>query len=200
MLPANGPVFAALALPDFYAITHAGEIGIDAQLIALAYALEAGVKLVQIREPKLDPGRRAAFAHAAVDLCHQFGAQALINGDPVLARETGADGLHLPSAQLASCIERPDFPLVAASCHTRSELTRAAELGCDFTVFGPVGATTSHPEQAGIGWHRFALEVAVPPAPTFALGGLASADLDDARKAGAHGIAAIRAAWPGQSS
>ncbi|MCF8198008.1 MAG: Nudix family hydrolase [Sulfuritalea sp.] len=195
MLPANAPVLAALALPDFYAITHAAEIGIDAQLLALAHALEGGLKLVQLREPTLDAARRSAFVHAAVDLCHQFGARALVNGDAALAEASGADGLHLPARQLASCKVRPDFPLVAASCHTRAELERAAELGCDFTVFGPVQATASHPWIEGIGWEAFASLLAVSPAPTFALGGLSAADLDTAQRAGAHGIAAVRAAW-----
>jgi len=195
MLPANAPVLAALALPDFYAITHAGEIGIDAQLLALAHALEGGLKLVQLREPKLDAPRRVAFVHAAVDLCHQYGARVLVNGDVALAEAAGADGVHLPAAQLAAQSLRPDFPLVAASCHSTAELERAAELGCDFAVFGPVRATATHPGVAGIGWDNFAAVVAVPPLPTFALGGLSPADRDVAQRAGAHGIAAIRAAW-----
>lgn len=200
MLPANAPVLAALALPDFYAITHAATIGIDAQLLALAHALEAGLKLVQLREPTLDAARRSAFVHAAVDLCHQFGARVLVNGDAALAEESGADGLHLPALQLAACSTRPDFPLVAASCHSAAELERAAELGCDFTVLGPVRVTASHPGVMGIGWQAFAAELAVPPAPTFALGGLSDADLDVAQRSGAHGIAAIRAAWKIQGS
>ncbi|MCF8151462.1 MAG: thiamine phosphate synthase, partial [Sulfuritalea sp.] len=112
-----------------------------------------------------------------------------------LALAAGADGVHLPAAQLASCITRPDLPLVAASCHSAAELERAAALGCDFTVFGPVRASASHPGVPGIGWEAFAAEIAVPPAPTFALGGLTAADLETAQRAGAHGIAAIRAAW-----
>jgi len=195
MLPANAPVLAALALPDFYAITHAGEIGIDAQLLALAHALEGGLRLVQLREPKLDAGRRAAFVHAAVDLCHQYGARVLVNGDAVLAEAAGADGLHLPAVQLAAQTVRPDFPLVAASCHSTEELGLAGRLGCDFAVFGPVRATATHPGLAGIGWDNFAAAVGVPPLPTFALGGLSRAELDLAQRAGAHGIAAIRAAW-----
>ena len=195
MLPANAPVLAALALPDFYAISHAGEIGIDAQLLALAHALEAGLKLVQLREPRLDAGRRAAFVHAGVVLCHQYGARVLVNGDAALAAAAGADGLHLPAAQLAARSQRPEFPLVAASCHTAAELEQAARLGCDFAAFGPVRATASHPGIAGIGWEQFSAALGVPPLPTFALGGLVRADLDAARRAGAHGIAAIRAAW-----
>ena len=195
MLPANAPVLAALALPEFYAITHAGEIGIDAQLLALAHALESGLKLVQLREPQLDAARRAAFVHTAVDLCHRYGARTLVNGDAALAAAAGADGLHLTARQLAAQSVRPDFPLVAASCHSPAELLRAAQLGCDFAVLGPVLTTASHPDVAGIGWEGFAAAVAVPPLPTFALGGLAFTDLDRARRSGAHGIAAIRAAW-----
>lgn len=195
MLPANAPVLAALALPQFYAITHAGEIGIDAQLLALAHALEGGLRLVQLREPKLDAARRAAFVHAAVDLCHQYAARVLVNGDTALAGAAGADGVHLPALQLAALAARPDLPLVAASCHSPAELELAARLGCDFAVFGPVRPTASHPGVAGIGWDNFAAAVGVPPLPTFALGGLSQADLDVAQRAGAHGIAAIRAAW-----
>ena len=195
MLPANAPVLAALALPQFYAITHAGEIGVDAQLLALVHALEGGLKLVQLREPKLDAPRRAAFVHAAVDLCHQYGARALVNGDIALAAAAGADGVHLPAAQLAAQSTRPDLSLVAASCHSSAELELAGRLGCDFAVFGPVRATTSHPDVAGIGWDNFAAVVGMPPLPTFALGGVSPTDLDRARRAGAHGIAAIRAAW-----
>jgi 8-oxo-dGTP diphosphatase len=55
--------------------------------------------------------------------------------------------------------------------------------------------TSSHPGAAGIGWEAFAAALAVPPLPTFALGGLSRADLNAAQRAGAHGIAAIRAAW-----
>ena len=195
MLPANAPVLAALALPDFYAITHAGEIGIDAQLLALAHALEGGLKLVQLREPQLDAARRAAFVHAAVDLCHQFGARVLVNGDAALAAAAGADGLHLTAVQLAAQTARPDFTLVAASCHSAAELELAARLGCDFAVFGPVRATATHPGRSGIGWDGLAVALAVAPLPTFALGGLTVLDRDVAQQAGAHGVAAIRAAW-----
>ena len=195
MLPANAPVLAALTLPDFYAITHAGDIGVAAQLAALDRALAGGLRLVQVREPRLAAAQRAEFARAVVSRCHAAGARVLINGDAALARAVHADGVHLPAAQLAECAARPDFPLVAASCHTRAELDRAARLGCDFAVFGPVRATATHSEQAGIGWDGLAAQLAVPPTPTFALGGLSRADLDAARAAGAHGIAAIRAAW-----
>jgi len=195
LLPANAPVLAALDLPDFYAISHAAEIGVDAQLAALGRALDRGLRLVQLRESGLAVARRAAFAHAAVELCHQFQARVLINGDSTLAGASGADGIQLTAAQMMSLKSRPEFPLVAASCHDAPELAQAARLGLDFAVVGPVKETASHPGRPGMGWKILAEMLAGYPLPVYAIGGLGRADLQQAWGAGAHGIAAIRAAW-----
>lgn len=195
MLPANAPVLDALALPDFYGISHAWQIGSAAQLAALDLALEGGLRLVQLREGALPEMQRESFAAAAVARCQQHGARVLVNGDAQLARAVGADGLHLPAQQLMVIDRRPPFPLVAASCHDRRELELAARLGCDFAVLGPVQATASHPGQAGIGWPAFAGLVAGLPMPVYAIGGQGAATIAAAQSAGAQGVAAIRAAW-----
>jgi 8-oxo-dGTP diphosphatase len=195
MLPANAPVLAALKLPALYGVTHAWQIGITAQLDALDAALARGLKLVQLRETDLPEAQREPFVAAAIARCQQRGAQVLVNGDAQLARAAGADGLHLPARQLLALDRRPNFPLVAASCHDAHELHHAARIGCDFAVLGAVKATTSHPDQAGIGWEEFARQIAGLPLPVYAIGGLGTADIDTALAAGAQGIAAIRAAW-----
>lgn len=195
MLPANAPVLAALRLPDFYAITHAWECGAAVQRAALDAALQQGLKLVQLREAALPAAERAAFCREAVALCRRHAARVLINGDDALARQLGADGVHLSAAALMSLTARPDFALVAASCHTADELAQAARLGLDFAVLGPVAPTASHPGQPGIGWEGFAAQAQGSPLPIYGLGGLTQADLPAALTAGAQGIAAIRAAW-----
>lgn len=195
MLPANAPVLAALTLPDVYGITHAWQIGVGEQLALLDAALARGLKLVQLREAALPEMQRESFAAAALARCRQHGARVLVNGDAQLARAIGADGLHLPARQLLALDRRPPFPLVAASCHERHELEHAARLGLDFAVMGPVKPTASHPDDAGIGWERFAELISDLPLPVYAIGGLSSADLPVAMAAGAQGIAAIRAAW-----
>ena len=195
LLPANAPVLAALALPDFYAISHAAEIGVEAQLAALSRALDQGLRLVQLRDGKLAVAQRSAFAHAAVELCHQVEARVLINGDATLATDSGADGIHLSAVQLMSLQSRPAFPLVGASCHDRAELAQAARLGLDFAVLGAVKETVSHPTRPGLGWTVLADMLAGCPLPVYAIGGLVRDDLPQAWSAGAHGIAAIRAAW-----
>jgi 8-oxo-dGTP diphosphatase len=194
MLPANAPVLAALRLPTFYGISHAWQIGVDAQLALLDQALRGGLRLVQLRENIMPAQERAAFVTAAVRLCHAHGARALVNGDLSLA--AAADGVHLSARQCMALTVRPGFPLVAASCHNRQELEQAARLGLDFVVLGPVKPTATHPDQAGMGWPLFGDTLANYPLPVFAIGGLATADIATAQACGAQGIAAIRAAWP----
>ena len=66
MLPANGPVLASLALPHEYGITHAWQIGVEAQLAQLEQALARGLKLIQVREATLDAPVRHRFAGEVV--------------------------------------------------------------------------------------------------------------------------------------
>ena len=195
MLPANVAVLRGLTFPDFYAITHAGDIGIEAQLRQLERALAGGLRLLQIREPRHGAEARERVAREATRLAQAHGARVLVNGDLALARLVGADGVHLPCAQLMQLAERPDLPLVAASCHNPPELARAAALELDFAVLGPVKESLSHPGVAGLGWQRCAQLLENVSLPVFALGGLQRNDLEAAQRTGAHGIAAIRAAW-----
>ncbi|MCE1184535.1 MAG: Nudix family hydrolase [Rhodocyclales bacterium] len=195
MLPANGPILKALALPRQMGITQAHAVGVATQLAQLDGALARGLKLVQIREAALPADARESFAQQVVERCHAHGALALVNGDAALARQIGADGLHLPAAQLAACSTRPDFEWVGAACHTRAELEHAARLGLDYALLGHVLPTPSHPDEPALGWDEFSARVAELSIPVLALGGLGPDAMATARAAGAHGIAAIRGIW-----
>jgi 8-oxo-dGTP diphosphatase len=100
-----------------------------------------------------------------------------------------ADGIHFTAAELMKLRARPDG-LVAASCHTRAELDHAMTLGLDFAVLGPV-----KDKPPALGWGRFAALARGASIPVYAIGGLTRADLQDAWRAGAHGVAMIRGAW-----
>ncbi|NMF89499.1 Nudix family hydrolase [Aromatoleum petrolei] len=195
MLPANGPILKALRLPRWMGITHAAEIGVQRQLAQLDAALAGGLRLVQVREPGMPMPELRAFAGEVVKRAHACGASVVVNGSVELAAEVGADGVHLPAAQLGALARRPELEWVGASCHTRAELERAAELGLDYAVLGAVQPTATHPGQPVLGWERFAELVRGLPMPVLALGGLRQNDVECARTAGAHGIAAIRASW-----
>jgi 8-oxo-dGTP diphosphatase len=177
------------------AITHAAELGVEAFLERLQVALQEGVKLIQVREKGMDAATLRAFAAEVVRWAHAHSARVVINGDAVLAREVGADGVQLNSAQLMALTARPEMELVSASCHDRRELERAAELELDFALLSPVLPTLSHPGAPVLGWEVFARLLKDMPMPVYALGGVSRADMDEAWRHGAHGIAMLRGAW-----
>jgi 8-oxo-dGTP diphosphatase len=190
MLPANSPVLAALGLPDEYAITDAGRMGTDAMLAALQRRLQGGLALLQVREPLLNEPERVSFTRTVIELAHRHGCR-------VLAKEPfpGADGIHFTASQSLTIDRRPARGLGAASCHTREELGRAMRLGMDFAVLGPVKPTSSHPARRPLGWEEFTSIARDSSIPVFAIGGLGRGDLEDAWRAGAHGIAMLSGAW-----
>lgn len=192
---ANRAIVTALRLPDRYLITPE-PVAETPFLHGLDASLQAGVRLVQLRAGGL---LRPALAAEAVALCRRFGARVLINADAGLARETGADGVHLKSSQLNTARRPlPEPALVGASCHNARELAAAQALGADFAVLSPLRATPSHPQANPIGWACFAALTGQAALPVYALGGLGPDDIDTAQRHGGQGIAAIRGLWQGE--
>ncbi|WP_310493976.1 Nudix family hydrolase [Dechloromonas sp.] len=192
ILPANDPILKALSLPTTMAITNTEAEGSERQLERLEDALKAGLRLIQVRAKGLPPAQRQRFAEAVCRLARSHGALVVINDDEEIARQVGADGVHLSSISLANCLQRPDFTWVGASCHSAAEIARAGELGFDYALLSPVLATPSHPDAAGLGWPEFARQLAGNTLPVLALGGMKPEMLSEAQEHGAHGIALMR--------
>jgi thiamine-phosphate pyrophosphorylase len=126
-------------------------------------------------------------------MARQYGAKVLVNGGPA------ADGIHLSADKLMKLRSRPkagpNCTLMAASCHTVDELGHAMAIGLDFVVLGPVKPTRSHPGATVLGWDGFRRIAEGASIPVYAIGGLRPSELDEARRAGAHGLAMISGAW-----
>ena len=192
LLPANGPVLRALALPSILAITNGSELGIGAALERVERALARGVRLVMVREKQMAPTQLLGFASEVVARCRRVGARVVVNTDAEAARASGADGVHLPAAALMATPTRPPFALCGASCHDEGELRQAARLDLDYVVLGPVLPTASHPGALGLGWDAFRELVRTFRLPVYALGGMREEHLERAWESGAHGIALMR--------
>ena len=182
MLPANAPILAALALPEEYAVTNAAQYGADAMLSKMEIRLRQGLKLIQIREPGFP--QREAFTRQVIELAHGYGCKVMVK-----APFPGADGIHFTASELMKLEQRP-AGLAAASCHSRAELDQAMKLELDFVVLGPV-----RDKSPALGWEKFREIARLSSIPVYAIGGLTREHLQDARRAGAHGVAMIRGAW-----
>jgi 8-oxo-dGTP diphosphatase len=195
LLPATVPVLRWLALPSICAISNASELGQAEFLRRLDQQLTRGLRLVQFREPSLAPSVAESVFQQSLERVRAAGGRLLVSSRHPHDWARCADGVHLTARDLLACRGRPDSAWVSASTHGVAELKRAAELGLDFALHGPVAATASHPGVTGCGWNRFSEMTAAAKLPVYAIGGLVPADVERAQDAGAHGIALQRAIW-----
>ncbi len=197
MLVACPPIITALRLPRLYAITAASVVGEDVMLRGLERQLKKGLKLVQVREKKMDFQAYEQFAAEVIGRCHDYGAQVLLNGEVDLVECLGADGLHLDGPKLGAMGQRPiaDGLWLSASCHDEAELAKARALGVDFAVLSPVLSTQTHPGAKTLGWEGFCGLIKDIPMPVYALGGMSSDMTEQACEQGAQGVAIMRGLW-----
>jgi len=199
LLPAAYPALKWLLLPEAYALTQVSRWGMDIFIERFRSALAQGMRLVQLREPELAPSEVADVMHRLLPLLRAAGGRLMISSRHDRARWREADGLHLTSVDLMREHGRPlglgDDQWLSASVHDREQLERAAMIGCDFVVAGPVKPTLTHPDAKVLGWAGLAQLAHNTPVAVYALGGLRSDDLACARAQGAHGLAMLSAAW-----
>ncbi len=193
MLPANAPVLAALALPAAMVVSNCAELGVEGWTQKLADRAMEEKLLVQVREKECNFQQVQHILSRALARAEPFGSRIVVNSDCGAFPQCG--GVHLTSKALMQATARPAGTPVGASCHDERELDQAEAIGVDYAVVGPVKATASHPDATPLGWERFEQLVHGRAMPIYAIGGLTRADLAEARRRGAHGLALRSAAF-----
>jgi thiamine-phosphate pyrophosphorylase len=175
----------------------AGRAGHDVVAVVAA-AVRAGAPAVLVREKDMSRSERLGLARRLRSVSAAAGAELLVAGDGALAREVGADGVHLAAADDP---ETGTGLRVGRSCHTVDDLRAAAAAGLDYVTFSPVFATASKPGYGpSLGIEGLAAGVrAVAGAggrrrlPVYALGGIGPGEVVACRTAGAAGVAVMGA-------
>jgi thiamine-phosphate pyrophosphorylase len=158
--------------------------------------LPPGRVAVHLREKDLGGAALLALARDLVAACHAEGQLLLVNDRIDVAVLAGADGVHLPSRGVPPLDARrlvgPER-LVGVSCHGEGDVLAARDGGASFATFGPVHDTPSKRAfgpPVGVDALRAAARHGLP---LVALGGVEPARVAELVRAGAAGVAAIRA-------
>ena len=157
--------------------------------------LDVGVSAIQLREKDLNDVDFVNLAKPIVKLCRAYAAQLFINSRLAIARELGADGVHLPagSTPVNEVLQRTDSRLTTGcSIHSRPE-ARARELeGADFLTYSPIYPTGSKPGYGpAVGLESLRKVAACVKIPVFALGGVTPERVLACIGAGAYGVAVM---------
>lgn len=165
----------------------------DDVIAAVRFGVEHGVSIIQVREKQLSGRHLFEVVQAAAAITRGTSTKLLVNDRADIASAAGADGVQLRADSMLPSVVRSAFPglLIGCSVHTVDEAEAAAP-SADFVVFGPVFDTPGKGGPAGLA--RLA-DVCrrLSGFPVIAVGGIAPGNAADALKAGAAGVAAIRA-------
>lgn len=179
-----------------YAVTPDGLE--DRELAAKVEAVvRGGAKLVQYRNKHATPEVQRRQLAALLGLCRRHGVLLIVNDDPRLAAEIGADGVHVggddPPIAAARAALGPSA-IVGASCYDALEKALAArEAGASYVAFGSVFPSSIKPDavRAPLALLRKAkMEVGLP---VVAIGGITVENAGQVVAAGADAIAVISA-------
>lgn len=168
-------------------------------------AVDAGCRMVVLREKDLPRTERAALAAQLAPLLHERGGVLVSAGE----RLPGCDGVHLARPARDQPPAPPDIGIVGRSCHDRAELLAAERMPPGdvhvqrYVTVSPIFASSSKPGYGPpLETDGLAELAAATSLPVFALGGVESrARAEACVAAGAHGVAVMgavmRASDPG---
>jgi|HubBroStandDraft_6_1064221.scaffolds.fasta_scaffold215859_2 thiamine-phosphate diphosphorylase len=171
-------------------------------VVAVAAELPPGEFGVQLRDKARPRVSLRVFALALRAVTRRAGAWLIVNGDARLARDVGADGVHLGRgagtvAEARAAFGRKTWVSVAA--HTDEDVGRAAADGADGALVSPIFPTrppspgSAAKRERGLGALRAARAAAGARVQIYALGGITPERVRGCARAGADGVAVLRA-------
>jgi thiamine-phosphate pyrophosphorylase len=164
-------------------------------IAAVEAALAGGAALVQLRRKRADHGIILVEAREIAALCRHHGAYFIVNDDPVLARDCGADGVHLGSEDAALAAAREILGpgrLIGVSCYDDLKRVRAAELaGADYAAIGSMFPSATKPAAIPASLAVLAAARRQFKIPLAGIGGIDVRNASQVKSAGADMLAVI---------
>ena len=160
-------------------------------------AVRAGVKIIQLRmkhasrEDVLREAREMRSVTAGTDTLF------IVNDDPSIAAEVGADGVHVGQDDMAPDEVRarwPELRIVGLSTHNPGQVRASTTQPIDYIGVGPVYATpTKDIPDPTLGLETMGAMIAAAAHPAVAIGGIDAERLPGVIAAGARNYAVVRA-------
>jgi thiamine-phosphate pyrophosphorylase len=165
-------------------------------------AIDAGIDVIQIREPDLSARRLLVLARALVQASRGSATRIVLNDRLDVALLAHADGVHLRGDSFSAEAVRRLAPagfLIGRSVRRADEALAAGPV--DYLIAGTIWPTSSKPpEHALIGVGGLRAIAAAVTVPVLAIGGVEPANARLTCDAGAAGVAAIGAFMAGSTS
>lgn len=159
-------------------------------------AIRGGVTFVQLREKNLEQEAFLREAKEIQGLCRSYGIPFVINDNVALAREIGADGVHVGQSDMKAQDVRAILgkdKIIGVSAQTVEQALLAQRQGADYLGVGAVFPTGSKADAVEVD-HRVLQDICrAVDIPVIAIGGITEENVTTLAGSGICGIAVISA-------
>lgn len=190
------------ALRGLYAITDTHLIPRDRFVATVEAAVRGGATMVQLREKETPREEIVRLGRAVLEVTRHYGALLIVNDHPTIAKEIGADGVHVgredPPVAETRALLGPGV-IIGASCYGDVERAVVAERdGADYVAFGtPFPSPTKPGKGTDNTLEIFQAAKRRVHVPVFAIGGITLANAQQIIDAGADGVAIVSGVFGG---
>ena len=178
----------------FYLVMTNPVVGYEACCEA---AVKAGVKMVQLRMKDAPREEVLDMARRLLAITRGSETKLIVNDDPSVAAESGADGVHVGQDDMPVEVVRaryPEISIVGLSTHNLGQARKSLLQEPDYIGVGPVFATpTKKIPDPVLGTAMAGEMIAAVPYPAVAIGGIDGTNLADVFRAGARNWSVVRA-------
>jgi thiamine-phosphate pyrophosphorylase len=161
----------------------------------VAAVLRGGANVIQYRDKTGDPAQRRAEAEAIRALCQRHGAIFIVNDDPALAAEVGADGVHLGRSDMSLAEARRIVgakAIIGISCYDSLDRARSvAAEGANYVAFGSIYPSATKPDAVPAPLTLLTQATRQLAVPLVAIGGISAGNAAPVIAAGADALAVI---------
>ncbi|HIS07407.1 MAG TPA: thiamine phosphate synthase [Candidatus Choladocola avistercoris] len=156
--------------------------------------LDAGVTCVQLREKTLDDAAFLSEAKAIGALCRRYGVPFIVNDRPDIAKEAGADGVHVGLSDMG--IEKAraylgDGFIIGGSAHNVQEALAAQAAGADYIGCGAVFGSSTKTDATNLSLEELQAICRTVKIPAVAIGGIRLDNVQRLKGSGIAGVAVI---------
>ena len=159
-------------------------------------AVDGGVRIIQLRMKDAPRDEIVSVGRTVRDITRGTETLFIVNDDPSIAAEVGADGVHVGQGDMPVPEVRrlyPSLRIVGLSTHSPEQALASLDVKPDYIGVGPVWATpTKKIPDPVLGIETAMRMVRSVPYPAVAIGGIDASRLPGLLQAGARNYAVVR--------
>lgn len=178
-----------------YAVTDRTWLGGRTLAEVVEQVIRGGVTMVQLREKEQAEAEFLQTAREVQQVCRRYGVPFIVNDSIALARQLGADGVHLGQGDVPEGDVRSMTAgmILGISANTVASAQSAVARGADYLGVGAVFGTTTKHDARHLSPEKLREITASVEIPVVAIGGIGQDNILELSGCGVQGAAVVSA-------